>query len=280
MMTKVIRKVAGSRWVQSPNWFWSFVLATLVSVVAYVFNLALSEVDPGNIWGISYGTAASILMAGAGLYAARRRTLKFRGLGKSFSWVQFHVYGGALAFILVLMHTGFRLPAGPMNWLLWILSVWVTLTGLVGIGLQKWIPRILASGLAVEVVYERIPELVQQIKSQTEELIETCSEPVRDFYRKNLAPALVNPQSRFIYYIDITGGIQSRMVEFNYLRRFLSSSEKDALERLEAAYKTKLELDAHYTLQKALRWWLYTHVPPSLVLLLLIIFHLYAVLYY
>jgi cytochrome b subunit of formate dehydrogenase len=39
-------------------------------------------------------------------------------------------------------------------------------------------------------------------------------------------------------------------------------------------------LDAHYTLQKALRWWLYLHVPASLMLVLLVGLHVYAVIYY
>ena len=52
------------------------------------------------------------------------------------------------------------------------------------------------------------------------------------------------------------------------------------LDDLQAMYKTKLEIDAHYTLQKALRWWLYLHVPVSIVLIVLLALHIFAVVYY
>ena len=44
--------------------------------------------------------------------------------------------------------------------------------------------------------------------------------------------------------------------------------------------RTKLELDVHRTLQRPLRWWLYVHVPPSVLLLALVAVHLVTVLYY
>jgi hypothetical protein len=138
----------------------------------------------------------------------------------------------------------------------------------------------LTSGLATEVIYERIPGLINEIREKANALIQTCPDPVQDFYRKNIAYALAAPQPRLIYYLDITGGIQSRIKDFEFLRGILSSEEKEKLNRLESFYKTKLEIDAHYTLQRTLRWWLYLHVPSSLVLLVLVGFHLFAVLYY
>ena len=239
----------------------------------------LSELDSGNPWGLTYGWAAAFFLIGAALYGIRRRMLNY-DIGRSHTWVQFHVYGGVLFLLLVFMHSGFRLPSGTLTWWVWLLSIWITLSGIAGVALQKWIPKMLSSGLAIEVVYERIPELVNQISESAERLLESCTEPVQVFYEKNLAAALMTPQPRLIYYLDITGGIQSRIRQFQYLRRFLSSEEKDTLDRLESMYKTKLELDAHYTLQKALRWWLYMHVPVSLILLVLVALHLYAVTYY
>jgi hypothetical protein len=39
-------------------------------------------------------------------------------------------------------------------------------------------------------------------------------------------------------------------------------------------------MDAHYTLQRTLRWWLYGHVPFALVLIAVVAFHIFSVLYY
>jgi len=270
-------------WVDSPGWFWTFIVASIACVAAYVANLIFSEVNPGNVWGLTYGSIATILMVGAALYGLRRRTMKIStklGLGRAQSWVQYHIYGGTIFLLLVFMHSGFSLPSGPLNWLLWILSIWVTLSGIFGIILQKWIPKILASGLSVEIVYERIPELVEEMRANAEEVIKKCAEPLKDFYARNIQPALGTPKTRLIYYVDITGGIQTQLKQFEYLERVLSNEDKQKLQSLESIYKTKLELDAHYTLQKALRVWLYAHVPLSLILLVAVALHLYAVYYY
>jgi len=271
------------KWLESPNWFLTFVIATAVCLLMYLLNAVLGEIRPYNWWGLTYGTLATVLMAGAGLYAVRRRMIKTAlrwRLGKNQAWLQFHLYGGTLALLLTLMHSGFRVPSGALDWWLWALSIWVTASGIAGVMLQKWIPQILTSGLMTEVVYERIPELIAELRAKSEKLLQTCADPVKDFYRKNLAVALTSVQPRFIYYLDIAGGIQSRLKGLEYLRRFLPVEEKEKLDRLETYYRTKLEIDAHYTLQKTLRWWMYTHVPLSLVLLILIVFHLFAVWYY
>jgi len=260
-----------------------FTAAVIVCSAAFLLNAAFADLRPSNIWGLTYGTLAAILMVGMALLSARRRMTKFAlktGLGNAQTWLQFHLYGGALCMLLTFMHTGFRQPHGILTWWLWFLSIWVTASGLLGVILQKWIPRLLTSGLAIEVVYERIPELINEIGEKVNALIETCAEPVKDFYQKKLIMALATPRPRLIYCIDITGGIQSRLKQFDYLRGFLPFEEKEKLNKLEAFYKTKLEIDAHYTLQRIMRLWLYTHVPASIVLLILLGLHLFAVLYY
>jgi CRP-like cAMP-binding protein/Fe-S-cluster-containing hydrogenase component 2 len=271
------------KFAQSPGWATAFVAATIACLLAYLTNLIVAEVNPGNVWGLSYGSAAAALMLGAAFYGVRRRKMKSASRqkwGKAQSWVQFHIYGGAIFMLLVLMHSGFRLPNGALFWWLWILSVWVTISGMVGVVLQKWLPRILASALSIEVVYERIPELIQAIRKNADNLATNCSLPVKDFYRKKIATSLTAPTSRLIYFVDITGGIQRRLRQFDFLKTLLPSIEREKLLELELIYKSKLEIDAHYTLQKALKVWLYLHLPASVVLLVLVAIHLFAAFYY
>lgn len=278
-MAFLLTKLRLDHYVRSPRWAEAFLLGCIVFGLMYLANAVFSEVQPGNWWGLTYGWVAAVLMYGAGVYGVRRRMLH-RNLGASKAWVDFHVYGGTLAAVLFLFHTGFRLPDGLFNWMLWIVAVWVTVSGFLGVALQKWIPTILASGLSVEAVYERIPELVMQLRERAEKLVVKCSAPIRDFYEANVAVELAEPQPKFSYYLDVTGGIQARLRSFDFLRRVLSADERTMLDQLQLIYKTKLELDAHYSLQKALRWWLYTHVPLSMVLMLMILLHIWAVWYY
>ena len=264
-------------------WQWGFGVTVAVCLVLFAAGLAFWDVRPGSVLVMSYGVAAAAFMLGAALFGARRRTMRFasrRGLGRSRSWLYFHLYGGSLFLLLVLMHSGFRLPVGALNWWLWILSLWTVLSGLGGLALQQWIPRVLASGLSVEVNYDRIPELTAEISRRSEELAATCDDSVRALFGKKVAPALAAPRRGLIFFLDPTGGIQARLKPFHYLEGRLPPEEREKLAELERLYRAKLEIDAHYTLQRALRGWVYLHAPLSLVLVALVALHVFTVLYY
>jgi hypothetical protein len=275
----MIKTNALRRWVQSAGWFWAFVFSVIACALVYLVNRLFATPQPYTIWGLAYGTAAAVFMVGAAAWGVRRRMLR-KAPARSQAWVQFHVYGGTLFLLLVLMHTGFHWPTGGLTWWLYIFAIWIAVSGFIGVTLQKVIPRILTSGLSIEVNYNRIPELIDDVRQKSEELAKNCPEAVQDFYTKTLAPAMSGPKPRLIYFLDITGGIQSSLKQFEYLRRFLNPEEKEKLNHLQAYYKAKLEMDAHYTLQKALRVWLYFHLPVSLILILLLGMHLYTVFYY
>ena len=269
--------------VKKKPWFSGFAAAVGVFSVIYSVNLSFSEANAGNSWGLFHGCIAAILMVATGLYGIRRRWVRAacdRHLGSARMWARIHVYGGLLFMLLVFMHTGFRVPTGTFYLWLWSVSIWVNLSGVFGVFVQRWLPKMLSSGLALEVIYERIAGQVSEIKKSADDLVSACSEPVKNFYVRNVAAELRSPRVNLTYYINITGGIQRQMKQFAYLKSILSEEERAKLDRLEMMFKSKLELDAHYTIQKMLRWWLYLHLPVSLLLMLLVCIHLFAVFYY
>ena len=276
--------VKAKRRVSEANlWWWGFFAVAAACVVLFGVNLALWDVHPSTPLGMSYGIAAAVFLVGAAIYGLRRRSMRFAsrlGLGRSRAWLYFHLYGGGLFLLLVLMHSGLRLPVGALNWWLWLLSLWTAASGLGGLMLQRWIPRVLASGLSVEVNYDRIDELTADVRERAERLAADCDDSVRALYEKTVAPALRAPERGLIFFLDPTGGIQARLAPFRYLEGRLPAEEKEKLERLERLFRVKLEIDAHYTLQRALRGWLYFHAPASLLLLALVVVHVATVLYY
>ncbi len=273
---------SAGRWVQRPDWLAAFAVALGLCLVALLINALVSEVRPGSGWGRTYGTLAVLLMLAAALLGVRRRTMRLSRLpiGKTQDWVQLHVYGGTLFLVLVLMHTGPRLPRTAFSAWLLALSVWVAASGVLGVALRKWVPRLLTSSLSLEVLYERIPELIAGVRTRCEALAAAGSTPLQDMFRRRLAPDLVRPRARLIYFVDPKAGIQDRLRELDFLRRLLGAEDQARLDELQSLYKAKLEMDAHYTLQRALRWWLYGHVPVSFVLLLLAAIHVVTVLAY
>ena len=267
---------------QTSRWRWGFALAVGLCLVLYSIEGLWIADDASDRWRVAYGIAAALLLAGLALLGLRRRmprlVSRYR-LGSSRAWLRFHSYGGLLFLVLMLMHSGFHLPRGALAVWLWILGVWTVASGFAGLAIQRWIPRVLASGLSIEVLYERIPELIGEIRERAESLIEGCEGPLRDLYAGSVAPALAGPRSDLGYYLDITGGIRSRLEPFDHLRTFLPAGELERLTELERLFRTKLEIDAHYTLQQSLRWWIYAHLPPALALVALTAVHIFTVLY-
>ena len=208
------------RTVKSVVWWRCFLVGVGLCLVAPVVELAFGAPGGDAVWTVGYGAAATTLLVGAMAYGGRRRAPR-RGPGASYHWLQFHVYGGTLFVVLLLLHTGPRLPDGTIGWGLWTMSVWVVATGLAGVLIQKWVPTALSSGLTTEVHYDRIPELVDHLRGKVEDLVAVADESVRSFYQTNLAAALAGPETRLIYFVDITGGIQTRMRHLDHLRQFL-----------------------------------------------------------
>lgn len=282
-MTVAAAKVAKPRARPVNRWPAMFAAAVTLYLLALAIQVATSEVVPGNAWGIAWGIACALVLVAVALFGLRRRLPALAArlrLGSAQAWLRCHLYGGTLFVLLLLAHSGFGLPDGTLSWWLWGLGLWTAASGAAGLLLQRWLPRVMSSGLSSEALYERIPELIDDLRRRAEAMSASCAGAVQALYAREVAPALAGPRRRMIYFVDVTGGIQSRLRAFTYLHDFLSGDERDQLDELERLYRAKLELDAHYTLQWPLRWWLLAHVPLSIVLLLLVFVHVLTVVYY
>ena len=275
----MIRGLLAPRTAVSPTWWRVFLAGAALALAAPLVRRAPGMPGGDAAWTVAYGVAATVLLVVALVYGARRRMPR-RGPGALHHWLQAHVYGGVLFLFLLAAHAGAAAPAGALPWALWASSLWVVGTGLAGVFIQKWIPPALTSALSTEVHYDRIPELVESVRGRVERLAAACGEAVRKYHAADLAPALVRPRVSSLYFFDVTGGVESRLRRIDYLRRLSDEDDARCLEEMRGLVRAKFEMDAHYTLQKALRWWPYLHVPPVVVLAALVAFHVFAVLYY
>jgi hypothetical protein len=107
-----------------------------------------------------------------------------------------------------------------------------------------------------------------------------ASEPVRELYRREVAPVLAEPQPKWIYFVDVSGGVTAKTRHFEHIRNALPEPDRRCIDELRTLYRTKLELDAHLTLQRALQGWLILHVPAAVVLIGLAALHILSVSYY
>ena len=262
-----------------PRWFIGTSAIGALTVVLALGVIWWRGWSAGDIWGLTFGTLAAVLMGIGALYPFRRR-LVFWPLRTAQDGLQLHVYGTTLAGLFVLIHVGFRWPNGQFGWWLFGLTVWTTVSGLMGVGLQKWVPALLAAQLTVEAIFERIPELVEQLQGEAAHTMEGASDVLRRFYDAQVQPALAGLTPSWSYVLDVHRGRDERLAPFEHLRTFVGEEDKKRLVDLQAIVTEKLELEAHYSVQRALRLWPIVHVPPAVLLLAAVVAHVAAVWYY
>jgi hypothetical protein len=152
-------------------------------------------------------------------------------------------------------------------------------SGLVGVWLQKWIPTVLASQLSVEALYDRIPEMADRLQSEADAVARGASDLLERFYSGEIRPSLAGVAPSWSFLVGLAGDRERRLTPFRNVAQFVSEDDQDRLKGLEAIVTEKFELDAQYSLQRALRLWLPLHLFPAIGLLGLLAVHIFAVLY-
>lgn len=256
--------------------------ALLVAVISLALYFGLSWAwpwQPGRIGGLLFGTLAGLLFVNAGLYPWRRRW-RTRPLGTAQRWLNLHIYGSVLAFLFVLIHAGFRWPAGTMGWLLLLLSFWATATGLLGAWLQRTVPRMMAQRLTVEAIYERIPELVRALVEEADALMAGAPDTLARAYAGEIRPVLETsrPSVQWLTGSDPAAAMSAEPL--NRIRPFVGEADRSRLDDLESILQDKIDLDAQLSFQRLLRGWLILHVPPAILLIGLMALHVFAVVWH
>jgi len=264
---------------KSRRWLLGSGVALGVLLAGYIALSFFGTIRPTRGWGLAFGISAAVLLAACYALGLRKR-FKHRAMGATQGWLQFHIYGGTLFFVLMLMHMGLKLPSGMFAWLLFLLAAIVAISGLVGTMLQKWVPYSLAHGTQIEAIYERIPDLIGKLRGEAEALARGASKQFVDFFRSEVAPALAGPRPSSAFLLDVTGGIHQRLAVFEHVTPYLAAGEKEKLKDLRQILLEKNGLDAQMSLQRILRAWTYFHVPASSVLFVLVLIHIWLALYY
>jgi hypothetical protein len=269
--------------------------AALVSLYAVLDARAPGGLTGGSTVGLWYGTGGSLLMVYAGLLAAHRKLARWRFLPGRSGMLKGHIWLGLLSFVLILCHSGCRW-GGPLERVLWVVLGLVLLTGVLGLGLQQFLPRLLSQQIAEETPYEQVPHVTRQLLLRADALVDRlCGEfrpaqkdgasaPVRDaktqlrgYYESEIrpflngggrrSPALLNPVSAEQVFVRLRAmpelaGVQGELQQLETL-----CTQRRLLIRQERLY--------HW-----LHGWLLVHVPLSVALLVLGLAHAILSLYY
>jgi hypothetical protein len=216
------------------------------------------------------------LMLAAVLFLAlynTRKKLPFLPLGSSAAWLQWHIYFGVGSIGLFALHAGLRWPTGVLETTLFIVYLAAATSGLVGLYLTRTIPPQLAR-VGEEVVYERIPALRYQVRTQAgdvvlESVAASGATTLADFYTGRLYDFFHRPRGLRYFARPTTALRRSLMHE----RRYLSDQEQAACERLFSLLRRKDDLDFHAARQLLLKTWLFVHIGLTYALVALALLH-------
>jgi hypothetical protein len=255
------------------------VLIATASVLAFIAAASAWPWRPGRIGGLLFGIVAAALYVNAALYPWRRRW-NARPLGTARRWLRLHVYGSTLATLFVVLHIGWQWPAGTLGWLLLGLSIWAGVTGLLGVWLQRTVPRLISRRLTVEAIYERIPHLVRVLNEEADALMKSAPETLARAYTTEVRPVLAAPRPSLAWLTGTAPDITAAAAAIDRMRPFAGGAERERLTDLASVLQDKADLDAQFSLQRLLRGWLLFHVPPAMALIGVLAIHVAAVVWH
>ena len=264
----------------------------------------------GSPIGLVFGFTGFGFMIYAGLLGARKKVPVWR-LGRAQAWMRGHLWLGFLALPLILFHGGFHFGGLLTSILLWLLIITV-ISGVFGAFLQHYLPKMMFERVPMETIYDEIDRVRDQLRAEADAFItDLCGggvpeeeaaelvpegglraggftamrprgggggqyglteaevEPVRSFYETELLPFLKAPTDSGSRLSDDTRATAA----FTKLRMLVPPAAHSVVANLENLCEEERQLTRQARLHKVLHVWLLVHIPLSLALLLLSLFH-------
>lgn len=206
-----------------------------------------------------------------------RKKLSFLSLGNATAWLQFHIFVGWLSCVLFLLHIGFHVPDGLLEFALFLTYSFVFLSGVLGWLLSRIIPyRLLSRG--EQVIYERIPVHRRKIQETVEKLVSDSLKSeegtaVADFYHKHLEDYFSGSRNQIRHILHSRRHRHQLAQRVTDLQTFLNEREQETMRQIDHQIQLKDDLDYQQSLQSVLKFWLFVHVPLTYTLILFALFH-------
>jgi Fe-S-cluster-containing dehydrogenase component/CRP-like cAMP-binding protein len=255
-------------------------IATIWGLVARGFDGLLTGTWLTMRWvtGITGLFGIAVVMT----YPLRKQVYRRRA-GALRYWMLVHVYIGALAGLILMLHAGSH-TGGLLTTSLYFAFEVVILSGLFGIAAYIIAPRILTS-------IEGEPLLVEDLVARREELQQELDEIVKDsegWLKEEIEERVVKRFRTFPFLMRqftrreaLTALLADARKPFKErLTRLATNEERTLLQRAVETAVTLRRVDALIYLHKILKIWIAPHVISTSVMLALMIVHVIQVVYF
>ncbi len=154
------------------RWIFTITAIALAATAAYVAYATLAPNGPrgGSPAGLGFAFLGTGVIVFECLLSLRKK-YPASPLGRVSAWLRAHLWLGLLSFLLILFHAGFRWGQGLAALLMGLFAV-ITGSGIFGLALQNWLPRLMLERVARETLYDQIPRVIEELRGEADERVE------------------------------------------------------------------------------------------------------------
>ena len=234
------------------------------------YDVTLHDVQYFNGWTLIIFIAVMMLLT-------LRKRVVILPFGRVRLWLLIHYYLGFITIGIFLIHTKFRLPDSPLEWVLWLLFVLVAVSGLFGALITKVIPpRLEARG--ERILFVRIPVFRNQLAVEAEALARDSvkdgnTESIAKLYVDLLGDFFARPRNILAHLQASNVPLARILGELTSIERYLDDAGKQRAAKMRDLVEAKDNLDFQYANAGLLRLWLFLHIPSTYAMLVTVVVH-------
>lgn len=228
--------------------------------------------------GLVLGMAAAAIIGFEMLLWPRKRLRGYR-LGRTRTWMYWHIWLGLISVPLTLGHAGFRF-GGPLTSAVLVLYLLVIASGVWGLLLQQVLPGRLLDRFSAETIESHVDPVMAYHRREADDLVArlggNTGDPLVAFYIDEVRPYLQHGRrsGSVLQSASVASGL------FADIASRASAPAADIASRLEGLCAARRQYDAQARLHGWLHGWLLLHLPLSVALCVLLVVHIVTALKY
>ncbi len=224
--------------------------------------------------GLSFGIAGAAMIAFEMLIWPRKALRRFK-LGKTRSWMRWHVWVGLAVGPVGVLHSGYHW-GGPLTTILMVLFIGVIASGVWGLALQQVLPQKLLDDFPDETIETQVNFVMGQHREEFQAIVTRLPLDDRD------TGHLLSVELR--HYLD--AGDRNRFASERESAQLFTQLARQFVEfpgeiaRLKVLCDDRRRYDRQARLHRWLHNWLCVHAPLSVALCVILVFHVVTALKY
>jgi hypothetical protein len=228
-----------------------------------------------------YGSVGFVLCFLLAFFGVRKRWYRST-FGTVEQWMQSHIYLGVLVMVILLFHAGGRFNDKVAVATLILVAI-VVLSGVLGAILYITVPRLLTEVESNLTIVE-ISEQLNQLGKQMARIASGRSTPFQRIYDQLIRELTPGWMAGWRLLLSRMRRGKAPLADWTNLLSLVQKDEQEELRQLLVVSRQRKELLIRLMYQQryknVLEFWLYIHIPFTVLLLLFAIIHVVAVFYY